>query len=249
LFGVSTRQSHYAERLYAERAEIVGSLDPIFGYRLLSMYRGEPQLGADGALHPIDVTVKMTTKEGMWLHDLCVSVRPETTLEVGMAYGFSTLYILAALAENQHGEHTAVDPFQVSTYLGIGLGHAQASIRGKGMAAAFQLVEERSDRAAIDFARAGRAFDVIFIDGNHRFDDVLVDFYLYAPLCTMGGHIVLHDTGMSSINTVANYLRTNRFDFEWVPTGVHNLGAFRKVGEDARASSHFRKFEVLPSAG
>ena len=35
--------------------------------------------------------------------------------------------------------------------------------------------------------------DVIFIDGNHRFDNVLCDFTLFANVCDMNGYIVLDD--------------------------------------------------------
>jgi hypothetical protein len=33
-----------------------------------------------------------------------------------MAYGYSTLYFLAAIARNQTGHHTAIDPFQHSVW-------------------------------------------------------------------------------------------------------------------------------------
>lgn len=232
------------------RTELLDPLDPWFRSRLLSMYAAEPQMGADGEKHPIGNVPGMSPEEGTWLYGHCLSVKPRATLEIGMAFGYSTLYILSAIAENGEGRHTAVDPLQSSVFSGVASTQAQAAVREKGLQAeAFRLIEERSDRAAVDLARAGSTFEVIFIDGNHRFDDVLVDFYLCAPLCAIGGHIVLHDMWMSSIHTVTKYIRANRADFEWVPTPAGNLGVFKKVGEDTRDWRHFRKFRVFEDQG
>lgn len=180
----------------------------------------------------------------MWLYDLCVSVQAKATLEIGMAFGYSTLYFLAAIARNGSGRHTAIDPFQSASWRGIGLAHAQATCSEKVWDSAFQLIEDRSDRVSTDLARSHSTFDVIFIDGGHRFDDVLADFYLYAPLCAVGGHMVFDDIWMHSIQTVAAFIRANRTDFVEVPTSEPNICVFRKVGEDGREWTHFRKFTV-----
>ena len=229
--------------------DILAPLDPRFRFPLLSMYRGEPQLGIDAQPHPFDKSSKISPSQGMWLYDLCVSVKPRATLEIGMAYGYSTLYFLAAAARNQFGHHIAIDPFQRSHYHGIGLAHAQALAPTQGPDSAFLLVEDRSDRVATDLARSNSTFEVIFIDGNHRFDDVLVDFYLYAPLCAIGGYMVFDDMWMSSIRTAVAFVRTNRTDFVEVRTGELNTCVFRKVGDDARKWTHFRRFAIARNWG
>jgi hypothetical protein len=108
----------------------------------------------------------------------------------------------------------------------------------------FCLIESSSDQAAIDLIRDNFSFDVIFIDGQHRFDDVLVDFYLYAQLCAMGGHIILDDMWMPSIQTVADFVRTNRLDFTEIPASEGNISVFQKIGDDTRDWRHFREFAV-----
>jgi len=228
--------------------ELLAALDSRFRAPLLSMYRGESQLGTDDRPYPIDKITKISSSQGMWLYDFCVAIKPKATLDIGMAYGFSTIYFLAAAAKNQIGHHTAVDPFQRSYWHGIGLAHAQALAPTKGSDSAFLLIEDRSDRVATDLARSNSTFEVIFIDGNHRFDDVLVDFYLYAPLCAIGGHIIFDDMWMSSIQTVVAFVRANRTDFVEVLTGLSNICVFRKVGDDARDWSDFRKFAVSRSS-
>ena len=77
---------------------------------LQSLYRGETQTGVDGALHEIQPTEGIGPKEGMWIYDLCRKVRPRATLEIGMAYGYSTLYFLAAAHRTFSHRSLAVDP-------------------------------------------------------------------------------------------------------------------------------------------
>jgi len=226
--------------------ELVAPLDLSFRDSLLSMYRGESQLGSDGKRHQPDSTTKVYPSQGMWLYNFCLSTFPKATLEIGMAYGYSTLYFLAAIQKNGLGQHTAIDPFQHSAWDGIGLAHALAHSAARSDA--FRFIEDRSDLCAADLRRAGSRFDLIFIDGNHRYDDVLTDFYLYSPLCSIGGHIVFDDLWMSSVQTVTAFVIANRQDFVELPTKEKNIKVFKKLEEDSRPWNHFRSFAVSPSS-
>jgi predicted O-methyltransferase YrrM len=224
--------------------ELLNSLDNNFRSALLSMYRGESQLGTDGQRHSIDIDTKISPSQGIYLYELCLSVKPKSSLEIGMAYGYSTIYFLAAIAKNQTGHHTSIDPFQNTAWNGIGLTHANALAPTTGKDPAFQFIEDRSDRVATDLARSNSVFDLVFIDGNHRFDDVLVDLYLYAQLCTVGGYIIFDDMWMDSIRTVVSFVKANRTDFVEVSTTEQNICVFQKISEDSRKWDNFHKFSV-----
>jgi hypothetical protein len=87
--------------------EILSPLFPQpFRSVLLSMYNGEPQVGSDGERHCLNGTA-IGPEQGMWLYDLCRETKPKATLEIGLAYGYSTAYFLAAIRENGVGHHTA----------------------------------------------------------------------------------------------------------------------------------------------
>jgi predicted O-methyltransferase YrrM len=218
--------------------EVLGSLDPPFRERLLSMYRGEPQLGLDGKHHAIDPRIKISPSQGMWIYELCLSVRPKATLEIGMCYGFSSLFFLAALAKNKSGHHTAVDPDVRKHWHGIGTTHVSAL----GMESVFRYIEEPSVRAGVDLTRESSNFDVILVDGSHRFDDAMSDFYLYAPLCGMGGRVIFDDMWMPSIQSAVAFVRTNRKDFVESPQPHENICVFTRVGQDVREWDHFQPF-------
>ena len=224
----------------ASSGRAFGAARPALSFGVALDVPGEAQLGMDGRPHSIDLRTKISPQQGAALYELCLSRKPEATIEIGMAYGFSTLYFLAAIAKNQVGHHTAVDPFQHSQWHGIGLAHARAVATDS----TFRLVEDWSTHAAIDLTRQKLSFDLVLIDGNHRFDDVLVDFYLYAPLCKLGGLIVFDDMWMKSIQTVAAFVRSNRRDFAEVHTSEASIGVFQRTAGDVRHWDHFESFVV-----
>jgi predicted O-methyltransferase YrrM len=209
-----------------------------FSSVLSSMYAGELQLGVDGARHEIDSTTRISPAHGMWLYHLCCQSRPSATLEIGLAYGFSAVYFLAANSRQESAKHTAIDPYQLQYWHGVGV--QRASVVGRSEW--FRFINEPSDLALTRFMRDQESFDVIFIDGNHRFDDVLVDFSLSAQICRLRGHIVLDDVWMPSIKKVVAFIRKNRNDFDEVPTPVGNIAVFRRNGIDGRKWDHFVDF-------
>ena len=68
----------------------------------------------------------MDAREGSVLQKAIAAVRPIVSLEIGMAYGLSTLFICEELAK-QHGKatHVVIDPFQNSDWRGIGMRHVR----------------------------------------------------------------------------------------------------------------------------
>ena len=183
----------------------------------------------------------------MALVRLATQVDATKTLEVGHGYGFSTAYLLAALASSQKPEavaHLAIDPYQLTDWNGIGITTANELVAASPWLSesSFHCIQERSDIALSGLLKEGRSFDLAFIDGYHRFDDVLVDFTLAAQMCPMGGAIVLHDMWLPGIACVAGFIRSNRADFAEVHTGCENLFAVQRIGADARNWDHFVSF-------
>lgn len=219
--------------------EILSPLGEPFAEVLCSMYEGEPQLGTDGVSHPLDTMTRVSPRQGMWIYDLVRDTKPENTLEIGLAYGFSTVYILAAIQRNGRGRHLAFDPFQEQHWKGIGLTREKILGLASGT---FSFSGEDSIQGLARLCREGRRFGMIFIDGNHKFDDVLIDFSLASTVCDSEGHIVLDDLWMPSIQRVVSFIRRNRTDFTEIPTSISNIAVFRRVGDDKREWTHFVPF-------
>jgi predicted O-methyltransferase YrrM len=144
-------------------------------------------------------------EEGMMLYDTVRQLGARQTLEVGLAYGISTLFICQALRDGGGGEHTAFDPLQSSLWKSIGLlnvqrAHFQDSVR---------FWEAPSHSVLPDLLRAGDRFDFIFVDGAHLFDFALLDFYYANLLLKPTGHLLLHDLWMPSVRKLLTFVVRN----------------------------------------
>jgi len=202
---------------------------------LEQMYTSPTLEGSDGLVE-IDAGTRIDRTLGAELHRLIRENNVQRSLEVGLAYGFSTIWIMDALPEG--GTHVAMDPGQFSYWHGVGLTQAR-KLSGKN----FEFIEDMSIHVLSDRIRAGDRFDFIFIDGNHRFDDVLTDFYLADQILKPGGVMVLDDVWMASIRTVANYVLKNRA-YEVIAQRSPGMVAMRKQKDDDRNWRHFRPFAV-----
>lgn len=243
-------QSKYAgtKRLLINRMpgdsdqERLSKIDPAFAHALQSMYACEPQMGIDGNMHKIDCKCRISANEGMAIYELCRKVKPKSTLEIGFAYGFSTIYFLAAIKANGFGHHTAIDPYEKGMSAGMYAGIGLQKIKELGMEDSFRFIEDFDFFALPDLRREKLMFDVIFIDGNHRFDDVIIDFTLSDYVCSQGGYILLDDLWMPSIQRAIAFIERNRSDYHRITSSDANMAIFQKTGSDDRAWNHFVSF-------
>jgi predicted O-methyltransferase YrrM len=141
--------------------------------------------------------------EGKFLEKI-VSENPNVTntLEIGCAFGVSSIFICMGLDDKEQPKHTILDPFQHQNYAGIGL----LNLRRAGFDFV-NLIEEYSEFALPSLLKKQEnSFDLIFIDGLHTFDQVMLDFYYANRLIKTGGFIVFDDCGFRSISSALTYI-------------------------------------------
>ena len=138
---------------------------------------GSAVLGADGSVHTL-FPVAVSVVEGEALRDRVTRERAARTIEVGLGYGISTLFICEGLLEAGQPEahHVAVDPHQATRFANCGLQFLDEA----GVAGLVEHHEQESQIALPRFLSEGRSFDLAFVDGNHRFDSVFVDLSMPA---------------------------------------------------------------------
>lgn len=142
--------------------------------------------GEDDELYDI-LPAGVTEDRGAYLAEVCREFRPATTVEVGMAWGLSTLWILKTLLEQTHPvPHVVMDPFQRFGYHGA----AVRALRDNGLESMVEFYEEPSIDVLEMLAAEERGFDFAFIDGDHSYEAVLCDLWLLDPLIRPGGVIV-----------------------------------------------------------
>jgi predicted O-methyltransferase YrrM len=187
---------------------------------------------------PRDQGTAVSRAEAESIYGLVARLKPRATLEVGMGYGASAAFIIAAA----RAPHYAMDPLQAE-YQDLGL----RNVAKLGLDGYLHFFPEYSHAALPRLCAEGVKVDFAFIDGGHRFDDIFIDFYYAELLLNEGGHILLHDAWMRSTQTVASWVRRNKRNFERVPLPMQNLILYRKRGPDDRAWNHFRGFATWKS--
>lgn len=139
--------------------------------------------------------------------------RPRRLLEIGMAYGISTLAICDALEWDAGTLYHIVDPFQRTQWNSVGLFHlAQA-----GYADRVQWHEEPSEQALPRVFREGVRVDFAFIDGSHKREAVLSDVTWVDQMVEPGGLVVLDDIQMPGVQAGVDEL-IHRLGYQPVAT-------------------------------
>jgi predicted O-methyltransferase YrrM len=182
---------------------------------------------------------RISISQGAQINQIMRSRGVRRSLEIGFGYGFSTVWMLDALSAQRDTCHVAIDPFE-KTYLG-GVGLRQ--VERLPYVTKFEWIEDYSIHALSRFIKQKTNFDFIFVDGNHRFDDVLVDFYLSDQLLSPGGIIAFDDMWMASVRTVISFIETNR-QYEVVAQPIQNMVVLEKKTNDERDWAHFEHFKV-----
>lgn len=176
----------------------------------------------DAAGHRIRLDSNVAPDEGLYLYHLIKENNMTRTLEVGMAYGVSAMYIAQAHRDldhsgrvpighaddtSSHRSHVAIDPFQSTQWKSVG----SYNLMRAGLRDLVQLVEQESHFALPQLAMHEReTFQLCFIDGMHLFDYTLVDFYYSDLLLSTGGYVVFDDAHMESVQKVIAHVLKNR---------------------------------------
>jgi predicted O-methyltransferase YrrM len=122
------------------------------------------------------------------------------TLETGLGYAVSTLFICEGLlAGGPGGRHVAMDPRLPGSHVDEGLDTLeQAGCR--------DLVEFYAEGSAL---ADGRNFDFAFIDGNHRFEGVILDLVYCARLLGLGAAIFVDDLQLPAVRKASQFCVSN----------------------------------------
>ncbi len=179
----------------------------------------------------------VSREEGEFLYQLLKQHSLYRTIETGFAIGVSAAYILSATGT----AHYAIDP-NPGGYDHMGL----KNLRTLGLDHLLQLQIEPSHSALPRLYREGVQVDFGFIDGDHRFDGIFVDFYYLDLMLVPGGFVVFHDMWMGSSIRVVNWICTNKKNYVRI-AGPSNLAILQKIGADSRDWDHFVEFGPPPS--
>ena len=149
--------------------------------------------------------------EGEFLQKLISELKPVVSLEVGLAYGKSALFICDGLCKIPNSRHIIIDPNQHGgpwgdSWEGVGL----HNLRRAGYEEMIEFYEEPSYQALPKLQAQGCNIDFAFVDGWHTFDYTMIDFFYIDKMLRVGGIVVLDDTNWPSIRKLCRYILANR---------------------------------------
>ncbi|HVU98918.1 MAG TPA: class I SAM-dependent methyltransferase [Puia sp.] len=123
------------------------------------------------------------------------------SLEIGFAYGTSTLAIVEEVAK-KNGRHTVIDKFQLEGWGGNGLD----LVRQAGYGDSLEFIGKFCYASLPELMSAGRRFDFAYIDSTKQLDWLLVDFFYIDKMLDPGGMIVFDDVSFPGIRKLLRYL-------------------------------------------
>lgn len=156
-------------------------------------------------------------------------------LEIGMAYGLSSFYILM----NKNTSLVSVDPYQTSQWDNNGL----KLLTEFNFINRHKLYKETNYVALPKILEKYKEnyFDFIFIDGFHTFDYTLFDFFYSNLLLKIGGIIIIDDALHYGVNKCIKYIETNYLYYTKLKSSP-TIAIFKKKSEDNRIWSFHKNF-------
>ena len=161
--------------------------------------------GPAGETQPVHSNIGLLEAEA--LYHAVLKYRPTMVVEIGMAFGTSSLAILAALEQSGgQGRLISIDPNQSSEWMGGGV----AAIARSGFAKRHRLIEEPDYVALPQLLASGTRIEFAFIDGWHTFDYALLDFWYLDKLLVPGGVVGFDDCNFPSVRKVIKFVLSHR---------------------------------------
>lgn len=205
--------------------------------------------------HTIPLHSHLPALEGLILQSWLRQYQPQRLLEIGMAYGGSSLFICEATSSWQLEHYHIIDAFQSTEWQGAG----RANLERAGYGGRFLLHEELSELCLPQFLHKGLRFDFAFVDGWHTFDQVLLEFFYINRMLDVGGLVIFDDLHLPALQKVMAYIeRYPCYERLALPPAIARsvpikvrrmmdlplarIGGFVKQANDERAWSWFQDF-------
>ena len=150
--------------------------------------------------------MSMSEAEGKVIYETLRSIKATQTLEIGFAYGMSSLHICEAIRGREGASHIVIDPLQSSEWHNVG----KLNLQRAGLWSLVEFYEAPSHEILPGLCQQNRQIDFALIDGAHLFDYAFVDFFYVDKLLQPEGVVCMDDLWMPAIQKVTRFFVRNR---------------------------------------
>ncbi len=144
-------------------------------------------------------------EQGLFLQEIFDQVKPFASLEVGMAYGISSLFILEKHKEHKNPpkSHLIIEPFPWD-------GVAEHNFKNAGLFEFSDIRYLKSHDVLPKLYYENHRIQFAYVDTLKVFDTVLQDFYFIDKILDVNGVFVLDDCGggWPGVQRVARFINT-----------------------------------------
>jgi len=153
------------------------------------------------------------------------SIDASTTLEIGLAYGISALFIADEIKDKPKARHYVIDPFQNGHWSGLGL----LNLERAGLRTIVDFREEFAQIVLPQLLQDGIRIDFAYVDAGKRMDDTLLFSYFLQQLLRVGGLIAFDDLSFPGIRKALRYILQQKHFQLKESFGVQSVTATRKL--------------------
>lgn len=177
------------------------------------------------------VFAEISQDEGEFLQRIVSDIDPRTSIEIGLAYGVSAMFICDALTKTPDTRHIVIDPAQLmEPWQGNGI----HNLKKAGHGDLIDLYPLQSQLALPQLEEKGVKVDFAFIDGHHTFDFALTDFFYVDRMLKIGGVIAFDDADFPSIEKLIRFVLKNRNYAVYGSVGGGRRDRFRHLRRASR---------------
>lgn len=157
---------------------------------------------ARGAQHQVHSNT--SPAQCLFLRELIGRIDARRCLEIGLAYGISSLAICEEINGKAGASLISIDPHQGEHWNDIGV----LNLERAGFGAILEFHRRPSHEVLPRLLQEGQRVDFAYVDTSKIFDVVLLDAYYITRLLMPGGIIVFDDCSWPGIRKVVRYIAT-----------------------------------------
>lgn len=151
----------------------------------------------------VEVNSHTPYSQGIFLQKIFDEVKPVKSLEIGLAYGISTLFILEKchLNNNKAGCHIVIEPYSWGPA-------ALHNINKENLGKYLQIKSSLSHDVLPVMHQNNERIQFAYIDTTKLFDVVLQDFFFIDKILDIGGVVIFDDSNSAGVDMVVRFVNT-----------------------------------------